>query len=104
MSTARLRQRVEADFPAPGAAAGVLALLEGFVDELRAGARDDGWEDWAERVQAAVVLLARGSVGRLGDAMSSGLVDWRDLLVASELADGDWPARLDLELGPRRPG
>jgi hypothetical protein len=25
-------------------------------------------------------------------------LDWRDVLVAGELADADWPARLDAEL------
>jgi hypothetical protein len=27
--------------------------------------------------------------------------DWRDALVAAELADQDWRQRLDIELGPQ---
>ncbi|WP_233225584.1 hypothetical protein, partial [Amycolatopsis sp. CA-126428] len=54
----------------------------------------------SERVQAAIVLLARGSIRRFRDAVTLSTQDWRDVLVAADLAHDDWPARLDQELGP----
>ena len=53
-----------------------------------------------ERIQAAVVLLSGGDSGRFLDAVALAQVDWRDLLVAAQLAHADWPARLDAALGP----
>lgn len=104
MSTTRLQRRVEAEFPAPGSAASVLALLEGFVKQCEEDATDDGpWGPWKERVQTAVVVFARGDVEELKEAIAMGLTDWRDLLVAAGLANEDWPARLDQELGPKHP-
>ena len=54
----------------------------------------------SERVQAAIVLVAGGDRRRLRDALDLAATDWRDLLVWAELADADWPARLDRALGP----
>jgi hypothetical protein len=54
-----------------------------------------------ERVQAAAVLLAGGSLAELREAVVLGRTDWRDLLVAAGLAHDDWPARLDEALGPK---
>ncbi|WP_233521588.1 hypothetical protein [Streptomyces triticagri] len=54
----------------------------------------------SERVQAAVVLAARGSVRGFVDAVQLARLDWRDLLMAAGLAHRDWPERLDAELGP----
>jgi len=50
-------------------------------------------------VQAAVVILARGNVGRLKDHISLARTDWRDVLVAAGVANEDWPSLLDAELG-----
>jgi hypothetical protein len=55
----------------------------------------------SEPVQAAIVLLANGDIGRLRQALHLAAADWRDLLVAAGLADEDWPVRLDRELGER---
>lgn len=41
---------------------------------------------------------------RFREAVELVLTDWRDLLVAAELAQADWPGRLGAELGPERPG
>jgi hypothetical protein len=95
-SLARLEQRVRRDFPEPGSAEGVLQLLShlpgkaGYDQAMLAG----------ERVQAAIVLLAQGDLGRLRRALDLAATDWRDVLVAAGLADDDWPARLERELGP----
>ncbi|MEV5700744.1 hypothetical protein AB0L55_25055 [Streptomyces anthocyanicus] len=48
-----------------------------------------------EKITAAVVILADGSVDKLLDAIELMETDWRDLLIAAELAHADWPSRLD---------
>ena len=91
----RLEARVYRDFAAPGSAAAVLDLLDalpteaGYGHEMLAG----------ERVRAAIVLLAAGDLGRLRQALNLAKADWRDVLMAADLADEDWPARLDAALG-----
>jgi hypothetical protein len=97
----RLERRIQRDFPEPGSANGVLRLLAelpgraGYGHEMLA----------SERVQAAAVLLADGDLRRLRQALELAAQDWRDLLVAAGLANGDWPQRLNDELGePSRPG
>jgi hypothetical protein len=91
----RLERRVRRDFPETGSAENVLELLAELP--RRAGYASETFA--SERVQAAVVLLADGDIGRLHRALHLAAADWRDLLVAAGLADGDWAARLDLELG-----
>ncbi|MGB2571577.1 hypothetical protein ACPFP2_24455 [Micromonospora citrea] len=61
-----------------------------------------GTAEGAERVQGAVLLLSRGDSRRFLDAMASAQQDWRDVLVAAGLADGDWADRLNSVFG--RPG
>ena len=75
---------------------GVLALLAGLPD--RAGYDRDVF--CSERVQAAIVLLANGDIGRLKQAIDLAATDWRDLLVAAMLKKADWPDQLDRVLGP----
>jgi hypothetical protein len=53
-----------------------------------------------ERVLAAVVFIAEGDIDRLRRAIGESQRDWRDVLVAGGLANGDWPTILDIELGP----
>lgn len=77
----RLARRVRADFGATDEAESVLAEIGG------------------ERVQAAVILWARGDIGRLRDAAALARLDWRDALVRSGLDDDDWQQKLDAELG-----
>jgi hypothetical protein len=54
-----------------------------------------------ERVQAAIVLAAAGDEGRLEQAAARAETDWRDILVAADLADENWRERLDDEFGAR---
>jgi hypothetical protein len=84
--TRRLRERIQRDFPEPGSAQQV-SLLVSETSE-------------SERVQAAIVLWARGDLARVRDARRLAIEDWRDALVRAELADEDWRERLDAELGP----
>jgi hypothetical protein len=82
----RLRRRIERDFPERGSAASVIELV---------GATSD-----SERVQAAIVVWGQGDLVRVRDAVGLAEQDWRDVLVRADLADEDWPSRLDVELGP----
>lgn len=91
----RLERRIVHDFPEPGSAAEVMRLL----DELPDTAGYDVDYFASERVHAAVVLLAGGSVRRVHEAIRLAVTDWRDLLVDAELADESWPDRLQAELG-----
>jgi hypothetical protein len=52
-----------------------------------------------ERLTAAVVLAADGSLEGIDSAFELAERDWRDLLVAGGLAHEDWPELLDLRLG-----
>ena len=52
-----------------------------------------------ERIQAAIVLLAKGNRALLDYNVKLAEADWRDVLVFSGLGDEGWPARLDDELG-----
>jgi hypothetical protein len=45
----------------------------------------------------------RGDLVRIKQLRDLGLEDWRDALVAAELADEDWSQRLDRELGSNNP-
>lgn len=92
----RLERRIRHDFPEPGSAPEIMRML----DELPDTAGYDAESFRSERLQAAVILLARGSTRRFREAVRLALTDWRDLLVAAELAHGDWPDRLRAELGP----
>ncbi|KJK48053.1 hypothetical protein UK23_18200 [Lentzea aerocolonigenes] len=53
-----------------------------------------------ERVHAALVLMAEGSVDGLWQAVELSAVDWRDVLMNGGLAAGDWPEVLEREFGP----
>jgi hypothetical protein len=85
--TARLARRVRHDFGADAELVlAALAELPGYAA--------------SERVQAAMVRLADGGLGRLDAQLREALIDWRDVLVAAGLAHEDWPERLDADLGP----
>ena len=89
--TARLARRVHADFGADvELALAELAELSGYAS--------------SERVQAAVVKLAHGDLGRLDRQLQEARIDWRDVLVPAGLAHEDWPERLDVYLGPAEAG
>lgn len=89
--TTRLERRISEDFGADA------ALVIDALSEL---------QDYAagERVQAAVVKLARGDLGRLDAQLREARIDWRDVLVAAGLAHEDWPERLDDYLGSNGTG
>jgi len=53
-----------------------------------------------ERVQAAMVLAAGGDWDRFQAMYHLLRLDWRDVLVAGELAGDDWPEKLTAELDP----
>jgi len=53
-----------------------------------------------ERVHAAMLRVATGSLERLLEAAALAELDWRDLLVEAGLALEDWRDRLTEDLGP----
>ena len=65
------------------------AVLESKADRTAAG---------MERIHAAMLLVARGSLARLLDAAARAELDWRDLLVEAGLANEDWRDRIAEEL------
>ncbi|MFI0979710.1 hypothetical protein ACH4SP_22255 [Streptomyces sp. NPDC021093] len=91
----RLERRIRHDFPDPGSALEILRMLEELPDAAGYDAKHFG----SERVQAAIVLLARGEAQKFHEAVRLAKTDWRDLLVAADLAHANWPDRLDTELG-----
>jgi hypothetical protein len=88
--TERLANRVRRDFPADRA-----DEVIGWLSGLPANAF--GGQD-PERVQAALVLAAAGQWSRFLAGVDLLRQDWRDVLVSGDLADEDWPVRLDAEL------
>ena len=93
--TPRLEQRIARDFPEPGSAQEIVRLLSELPDQ---GSYDNSYLH-SERVMAGIVLFAHGDIARFQDALNLAVTDWRDLLMASGLANEDWPTRLDTELG-----
>ncbi|MFJ9111986.1 hypothetical protein [Streptomyces sp. NPDC102283] len=93
----RLERRIRRDFPEPGSAPEIMRLIDELPDTAGYGAEHFA----SERVQAAIVLIAQGSAHRLREAVRLAITDWRDLLIAAELAHESWPDRLRAELGPR---
>lgn len=75
-----------ADFPAPGSGTEV-------AEQVAAASGD-------ERVQAAIVLAAQGDLRAIRYGVELAAIDWRDVLVNGGLSDENWPAVLDLRLGP----
>ena len=92
--TQRLINRIRHDFE-PNDAAEVIGWLGGLTED--AFGRQD-----PERIQAAIVLAAAGDLGRFYQLIKLLRLDWRDVLVAGELAHGDWPGRLRDELPNQR--
>lgn len=92
MVTARVRRRLLADFGPQGDA------MADRVARMVASAPMAELQD-PERLQAAVVLAAEGSLERFERLLAQLMHDWRDLLMSAGLANFDWPARLDAELG-----
>ncbi len=78
MLTSQIRERVNHEYPADHRAA-ALALLERIPAELSV------WREVSEgdRVEAAALTVAAGDLGRLSDAVTLALRDWRDLLMSA---------------------
>ncbi|HEY2795449.1 MAG TPA: hypothetical protein VGJ28_24015 [Micromonosporaceae bacterium] len=94
MITVRLDARVRRDFPDSSESQAVRAILDELIADL-------GPDGESERIPAAVLVLADGDSNRFLEAVALARLDWRDVLVASGLADADWADRLDAELEPR---
>lgn len=82
----RLRARIKRDFGDPGSASEVEHLVREASE--------------SERVQAAIVFASRGDMRAVHRGAALARVDWRDVLVNGGLANEDWVAVLERELGP----
>lgn len=96
----RLERRIRRDFPEPGSASEILRILDALPD----AAGYDKENLRSERIRAAIVLFAGGDITKFRQAVELAKVDWRDVLIAGELADADWAVSFDAELGPENPG
>jgi hypothetical protein len=92
--TQRLVGRIARDFDPPRVPDVVRCL-----DDL---AEKDYCRQDPERVQAALVLAAAGDYRRFVSMVTLLRTDFRDALLAGGLGHGDWPERLDAELGAPR--
>jgi len=90
--SARLQRRIRADF-GPDASE-ILEAVCSVPESLPLADRHD-----SERLQAALVLPARGSAADFTKRLRLARANWRDALVAAGLADEDWRHKLDAELG-----
>lgn len=81
----RLRRRLSLEYPSKETSELANEIVEGASS--------------SERIQAAIVLWAKGDLTRLRDAASLARDDWRDVLVRANLADDDWPERIEAEFG-----
>ena len=88
--TPRLRRGLDADFGQE--AQGLAAELELLPESINGG------QD-PERIQAAVVLAARGSVQEFAAMLARARMDWRDLLVSAGLENGDYAKVMRRRLG-----
>jgi hypothetical protein len=91
----RLLSRIQLDFPHHTQT--VIDKL-GTLDALVVQSGQD-----PERMLAAVVRCAAGRLDRLDRALADARLDWRDLLVAADLADHAWRTRLSAWLDPAGP-
>ncbi|TWD80004.1 hypothetical protein FB561_1070 [Kribbella amoyensis] len=89
----RLERRIRADF-SPDQAPRVLARLADIPEKLAQGASQN-----PERMQAALVLPAKGDFTAFRRQLELAELDWRDALMNSHFAHADWPDRLDAALG-----
>jgi hypothetical protein len=90
--SSRLEAKVRDDFSAD--------VAEGALRRLGALNLALAERQSRERIQTAIVLLASGDPDKFDYYAGLAEADLRDVLVFSGLADQDWPAKLDKELGP----
>ena len=88
--TPRLARWIREHYPGRG------ELIVARLSQLSVPLQDEP----EERILAAIALLGEGDPRRFEEAVEVAQRDWRDLLVAAELADGQFPDRLDWMLGP----
>ncbi len=88
----RLTRWITAEF-APGSAEQVLNALRTLSAD-QVGGQD------SERVLAALVVRTAGEWDPFTQNRALLDQDWRDVLMRADLADEDWPHRLDAILGP----
>jgi hypothetical protein len=94
--TARLAARLERDFT-PGDRVAARRDLEALdLGDWRIASSAEG----RERIQAAILLNARGDRARLAHEIREVAMDWRDVLVAADLGFDDWADQIDEEFGP----
>jgi len=87
----RIRARIDRDFSGDRKPQ-VVQLLATLLPPLHHSPGGD------ERLCGAILILADGDIDRLLEAAAQAERDWRDVLVAAGLANGDWPERLDSAL------
>ena len=92
--TPRLLQHIQRQFPEPGSAAEVARLLRQMFLDLPAT------NPGTERLCTAVLILTNGNAQSVHRWIREAQTDWRDVLVSANLAHANWPARLDVLLGP----
>jgi hypothetical protein len=90
----RLERRIRRDYE-QDTADDVLTALADIPESLPLAEKQD-----AERLQASVVLGHAATWEAVVRRVVLIRRDWRDSLMASGLAHGNWPERLDEELGP----
>lgn len=90
MVSLRLQRFVRAQFVADEVDDVLLSLM---------GMGESGGRPASERVQAAAVIVSRGDIDKLGEAIELARIDWRDLLVMGGLEYEDWADKLDRLLG-----
>lgn len=81
-----LQAAVHRSFDSADAVQAVAAL-----NAMREPPPEPAWQSTRTRVQIAVLMQAGGDLQRLHRAIDASRRDWRDTLVASGLADADWP-------------
>lgn len=86
----RVRRRIALDF-APAQRQRVEQTLAGLIP--------DSDDTGRERIQAAVLIVAAGDLGRLARQTREVAIDWRDVLMAADLGSDDWPIRVEAFLG-----
>jgi hypothetical protein len=96
--TARLLAFVTREFGVADRATVIDALERVDLGDWKSTRSPEG----RERVLTAVLVLTRGDPGRLAESIRIAERDWRDALVWADLAQPDWPHRLDELLGPSR--
>ena len=81
-----IEAKVRATF-SPQEAGVILSALAEMKDPPSEG----GWSVTRARVQAAILISAQSELSRVLKGISDSQVDWRDTLMASGLAESNWP-------------